>query len=166
MESRSSSCVSSQEPAPPRNPARSSSPRMVMSAEGGISGGSRRRCCCCWWRAVRGATHGASVMLAAGAAGCLGGGRLRLRLRDAPRRSTPPLPSCATLPLTLSELGSKHQKPPLPGSPLDRGTFTKHLFSDRLCRIEFCKKKVLNQFEQFLAVCMKIRVIYYLLFYV
>jgi hypothetical protein len=33
---------------------------------------------------------------------------------------------------------SNRQKPPLPGSSLERGTFTKHLFKDRLCRIEFC----------------------------
>jgi hypothetical protein len=33
---------------------------------------------------------------------------------------------------------SNRQKPPLPGSSLERGTFTKHLFRDRLCRIEFC----------------------------
>jgi hypothetical protein len=33
---------------------------------------------------------------------------------------------------------SNCQKPPFPGSFLERGTFTKHLFRDRLCRIEFC----------------------------
>lgn len=33
---------------------------------------------------------------------------------------------------------SNRQKPPLPGSSFERGTFTKHLFKDRLCRIEFC----------------------------
>lgn len=33
---------------------------------------------------------------------------------------------------------SSFQKPPLPGSFLERGSFTKHLFNERLCRIEFC----------------------------
>lgn len=32
---------------------------------------------------------------------------------------------------------SSFQKPPLPGSSLDRATFTKHLLRDRLWRIEF-----------------------------
>lgn len=33
--------------------------------------------------------------------------------------------------------GSNRQKPPFPGSSLRRGTLMKHLFSERLCRIEF-----------------------------
>lgn len=36
---------------------------------------------------------------------------------------------------------SSFQKPPLPGSSLERGSFTKHLFNERLCRIEFCPDK-------------------------
>ena len=28
----------------------------------------------------------------------------------------------------------------LPGSSFDRGTFKKHLFNDKLCRMEFCKE--------------------------
>jgi len=35
---------------------------------------------------------------------------------------------------------SNFQNPPLPGSSLDRGTFTKNLFSDKLCLIEFLTK--------------------------
>lgn len=35
---------------------------------------------------------------------------------------------------------SNFQKPPLPGSSLDRASFTKHLFRDKLCRMEFCNK--------------------------
>lgn len=35
---------------------------------------------------------------------------------------------------------SNFQKPPLPGSSFERGNLTKHLFNDRLCRIEFCSK--------------------------
>lgn len=35
---------------------------------------------------------------------------------------------------------SSFQKPPLPGSSFERGSFTKHLFSERLCRIEFCHR--------------------------
>lgn len=34
---------------------------------------------------------------------------------------------------------SSLQKPPLPGSSFERATFTKHLFRDRLWRMEFCK---------------------------
>ena len=34
--------------------------------------------------------------------------------------------------------GSRHQNPPLPGSSLDLGTFRKHLFKERLWRMEFC----------------------------
>lgn len=34
-------------------------------------------------------------------------------------------------------LRSSFQKPPLPGSSFERGNFTKHLFNERLCRIEF-----------------------------
>lgn len=37
----------------------------------------------------------------------------------------------------LSKAGSSRQKPPLPGSSLERAILMKHLFSDRLCRIEF-----------------------------
>jgi len=36
---------------------------------------------------------------------------------------------------------SNFQNPPLPGSSLDRGTFTKNLFNDKLCLIEFLRKK-------------------------
>lgn len=36
---------------------------------------------------------------------------------------------------------SNFQNPPFPGSSLDRGTLTKHLFNDKLCRIEFCTNK-------------------------
>lgn len=36
---------------------------------------------------------------------------------------------------------SSFQKPPLPGSSLERGNLTKHLFSERLCRIEFCHEQ-------------------------
>lgn len=36
---------------------------------------------------------------------------------------------------------SNFQKPPLPGSSLERGNFTKHLFSDKLCRMEFCSER-------------------------
>lgn len=32
---------------------------------------------------------------------------------------------------------SNFQKPPFPGSSLDLGCFTKHLFNDKLCRMEF-----------------------------
>lgn len=35
---------------------------------------------------------------------------------------------------------SNFQKPPFPGSSFERGNLTKHLFNDRLCRIEFCSK--------------------------
>ena len=38
-----------------------------------------------------------------------------------------------------SEAGSILQKLPFPGSSCDRGTLTKYRFSDKLCRIEFCK---------------------------
>ena len=41
-----------------------------------------------------------------------------------------------------SEAGSIRQNDPLPGSSCDLGTFTKNRFSDRLCRIEFCKHQV------------------------
>lgn len=34
---------------------------------------------------------------------------------------------------------SNFQNPPFPGSSLDRGTFTKNLFNDKLCLIEFWK---------------------------
>ena len=36
--------------------------------------------------------------------------------------------------------GLMRQKPPLPGSSLRRGTFWKHLFRDKLWRIEFCQR--------------------------
>ena len=38
-------------------------------------------------------------------------------------------------------MGSNFQNPPFPGSSLLRGILMKHLFSERLCRIEFYKKK-------------------------
>jgi len=38
-----------------------------------------------------------------------------------------------------SDAGSIRQNDPLPGSSCDLGTFTKNRFSERLCRIEFCK---------------------------
>lgn len=38
-----------------------------------------------------------------------------------------------------SDAGSIRQKDPLPGSSCDLGTFTKNRFSERLCRMEFCK---------------------------
>ncbi len=44
----------------------------------------------------------------------------------------------------LSKAGSSRQKPPLPGSSFDRGILMKHLFRERLCRIEFCKEKYQN----------------------
>ena len=37
---------------------------------------------------------------------------------------------------------SSFQNPPFPGSSLERGTLTKHLLRDRLCRIEFCNNNV------------------------
>ncbi len=39
----------------------------------------------------------------------------------------------------FSNSGSSVQKPPLPGSSFWRAIFLKHLFSDKLCRIEFLK---------------------------
>ena len=38
---------------------------------------------------------------------------------------------------SLSKSGSNTQNPPLPGSPLVLSTLVKHLFRDRLWRIEF-----------------------------
>merc|ERR1740128_981446 len=38
----------------------------------------------------------------------------------------------------LSKAASSRQNPPLPGSSLERGILMKHLFNDKLCRIEFC----------------------------
>ena len=43
--------------------------------------------------------------------------------------------------------GSRVQKPPLPGSSFERATLMKHLLSDRLCRIEFCKEGNQERFE-------------------
>ena len=37
----------------------------------------------------------------------------------------------------LSKAASSRQNPPLPGSSLERAILMKHLFSERLCRIEF-----------------------------
>lgn len=37
----------------------------------------------------------------------------------------------------FSKSGSRVQKPPFPGSSFCRAIFLKHLFNDRLCRIEF-----------------------------
>jgi hypothetical protein len=42
---------------------------------------------------------------------------------------------------------SRHQKPPFPGSSAGRGIFLKHLFSDRLCRIEFYASRVRRAVE-------------------
>lgn len=41
----------------------------------------------------------------------------------------------------LSDAGSIFQKLPFPGSSWDRGTLTKYLFSDRLCRMEFWQER-------------------------